>query len=543
MDSSARVTRQYRAGTLILETTFETADGAATLIDFMPPRDDTPNLVRLVLGRRGRIDFRTELVIRFDYGASVPWVRRLEDGGGLQAVAGPDMLVLRTPVPLHGEDLRTVGEFSVTAGDKAPFVLSYGPSYKARPSTPDSTAALAETETFWHDWAGRCPSVGPWTEAVKRSVLTLKALTYQPTGGIVAAPTTSLPERIGGPRNWDYRYCWLRDATFTLLAFMKLGYYHEARAWRDWLLRAIAGSPAQPQILYSITGEKHIPEWEVPWLAGYEASLPVRIGNAAATQLQFDVYGEVADALSEAERGGLPAPERTHNLRRLALGHLETIWREPDEGIWEVRGGRRHFTHSRVMVWVAFDRAARTAHALGDVTASERWRRIADDIHAEVCHRGFNPELGSFVQFYGSRQVDAALLHIPLVRFLPATTHACAARWRRSNGGSCVTVDWSCGMTRKRAWTGFPPGRARSSPAASGWPTIYVLQGRLAEARDLFEGLLGLQNDVGLLAEEYDPHTGRMLGNFPQAFSHVGLINTALYLTRAEGPAGERGIR
>jgi GH15 family glucan-1,4-alpha-glucosidase len=542
VDSTARVTRQYRAGTLILETTFETADGAATLIDFMPPRDDTPNLVRLVLGRRGRIDFRTELVIRFDYGASVPWVSRLEDGGGLQAVAGPNMLVLRTPVPLHGEDLRTIGEFSVTAGDKAPFVLSYGPSYyKARPSTPDSRAALAETETFWHDWAGRCPPVGPWTEAVKRSVLTLKALTYQPTGGIVAAPTTSLPERIGGPRNWDYRYCWLRDATFTLLAFMNLGYYHEARAWRDWLLRAIAGSPAQPQILYSITGEKHIPEWEVPWLAGYEASLPVRIGNAAATQLQFDVYGEVADALSEAERGGLPAPERTHNLRKLALGHLETIWREPDEGIWEVRGGRRHFTHSRVMVWVAFDRAARTAYALGDVAASERWRRIADDIHAEVCHRGFNPELGSFVQFYGSRQVDAALLQIPLVRFLPANdprmrgTVAAIERRLVRDGGLVMRYDTEEGVD------GLPAGEGAFLACSFWLADNYVLQGRLAEARHLFEALLALQNDVGLLAEEYDPHAGRMLGNFPQAFSHVGLINTALYLTRAEGPTGERG--
>jgi GH15 family glucan-1,4-alpha-glucosidase len=542
-DPSARIVRQYRDSTLILETTFETNTGAATLIDFMPPRDGTSNLVRVVLGQRGSIDFRTELIIRFDYGTSVPWVRRLEDGGGLQAVAGPDLLVLRTPVPLHGEDLHTVGEFTVTTGARVPFVLSYGPSYQPRPSTPDSMAALTATETFWHDWSGRCPIVGPWTEAVKRSLLTLKALTFHPTGGIVAAATTSLPERIGGQRNWDYRYCWLRDATFTLLAFMNLGYYDEARAWRDWLLRAIAGSPAQIQILYGIAGEKLLPAWEVPWLPGYEGSRPVRIGNAASAQFQLDVYGEIADAMFEALRGGLPTSERALDLRTVILEHLETAWRQPDEGIWEVRGGRRHFTHSKVMAWVAFDRAARMTASLGETSASERWRRIADEIHAEVCLRGFDPELGSFVQSYSSKQLDAALLQVPLVQFLPANdprmlgTVAAIERRLVRDGGLVMRYDTENGVD------GLPTGEGAFLACSFWLADNYVLQGRIAEARILFERLLTLRNDLGLLAEEYDPHAGRMLGNFPQAFSHVGLINTALNLARAEGPAQQRGCQ
>lgn len=541
VDPSPGIARQYRPGTVILETTFDTGHGAATLIDFMPPRDGTSNLVRLVVGRRGRVDFRTELVIRFDLGASVPWVSRLEDGGGLQAVAGPDLLVLRTPVPLRGEDQRTLGEFPVSAGETVSFVLSHGPSCGPRPSSADPLTALAATEAFWRDWSGRCPPVGPWTEAVTRSMLTLKALTYRPTGGIVAAATASLPERIGGSRNWDYRYCWLRDATFTLLALMNLGYYEEARAWRDWLLRAIAGSPAQMQTLYGIAGERRLPEWEVPWLPGYEGSRPVRIGNAAAAQFQLDVYGEIADALFQATRGGLPTPERAYDLRQATLDYLETVWREPDEGIWEVRAGRRHFTHSKVMAWVAFDRAAMSAQTLGDAAASARWRRLADEVHAEVCRQGFDADLGSFVQSYGSRQLDAALLQIPLVHFLPATdprmrgTVAAIERRLVLDGGLVLRYDTEKGVD------GLPSGEGAFLACSFWLADNYVLQGRFAEARALFERLLALRNDVGLLAEEYDPHAGRMLGNFPQAFSHVGLINTALNLTRAEGPARERG--
>jgi GH15 family glucan-1,4-alpha-glucosidase len=534
VDPSPRITRRYRDSTLILETMFETEQGSAMLIDFMPLSDGTFDLVRLVVGRRGRVDFRTDLVIRFEWGKSVPWVSGLEDENGLQAVAGPDILVLRTPVELHGEDHRTVGEFSVAAGETVPFVLSHGLSYQPRPRAIDPRLALARTERFWRDWSARCPPVGPWSEAVKRSLLTLKALTYAPTGGIVAAPTTSLPEQIGGPRNWDYRYCWLRDASFTLLALMNLGYYEEARAWRDWLLRAVAGSPAQVQILYGIAGEKHLPERELPWLEGYEGSRPVRIGNGAVAQRQLDVYGEVANAMFEARRGGLPTPQRGSDMRRTVLEHLETIWREPDEGIWEVRGERRHFTHSKVMSWVAFDRAAIMTNTAGDTRTSAHWRRIADEIHDEVCRSGFNPEIGSFVQFYGSERLDASLLQIPLVRFLPASdprvrgTLAAIERRLVRDGGLVMRYDTA------DAVDGLPPGEGAFLACSFWMADNYVLQRRFDDARTLFERLLALQNDLGLLAEEYDPRAGRMLGNFPQAFSHVGLINTAITLARAE---------
>ena len=541
VDPAARVTRRYRDGTLVLETRFETAEGAAAVIDFMPPHDTVANLMRLVIGERGRVAFETELVIRFDYGATVPWVSRLEDGAGIQAVAGPNMLVLRTPVPLHGEDLRTVGTFSVGAGERVPFVLSHGLSHHVHPSSASTADALARTETFWHDWSTRCPGAGEWTDAVKRSLLTLKALTYAPTGGIVAAPTTSLPERSGGTRNWDYRYCWLRDATFTLLALMNLGYYDEARAWRDWLLRVIAGSPSQIQILYGIGGERQLVEWEAQWLPGYEGAKPVRIGNAAVSQFQLDVYGEIADAMFQATRGGLATPERAAALRKLVLEYVAQVWREPDEGIWEIRGERRHFTHSKVMAWVAFDRSSRTAAAIGDEAAARGWRRIADEIHAEVCSKGFDPALGSFVQYYGSQQVDASLLQIPLVDFLPASdprvrgTIAAIERRLVLDGGLVMRYEPTGGVD------GLPPGEGAFLACSFWLADNYFLQGRLGEARQLFERLLALRNDVGLFAEEYDPAARRMLGNFPQAFSHVGLINTALNLTRGEGPARERG--
>ena len=530
----AGITRRYRDSTLILETMFETEQGSAMLVDFMPLSDGTSDIVRLITGQHGRLDFRIDLVIRFDCGVSVPWVSQLEDERGVQAVAGPDKLVLRTPVQLHGEDHRTVGEFSVAAGETVPFVLSHGLSHQPRPSVTDPKLALARTERFWRDWSARCPPVGPWNEAVKRSLLTLKALTYGPTGGIVAAPTTSLPEQMGGPRNWDYRYCWLRDASFTLLALMNLGYYDEARAWRDWLLRAVAGSPAQVQILYGIAGEKHLPERELHWLEGYEGSRPVRIGNAAVEQRQLDVYGEVANAMFEAVRGGLPTPQRGSDTRRIVLEHLEMIWREPDEGIWEVRGGRRHFTHSKVMAWVAFDRAAIMANTAGDTSMSTRWRRIADEIHGEVCRSGFDPELGSFVQFYGSRRLDASLLQIPLVRFLPASdprvrgTLAAIEQRLVRDGGLVMRYDTADDVD------GLPPGEGAFLACSFWLADNYILQRRFDDARGLFERLLALRNDLGLLAEEYDPRAGRMLGNFPQAFSHVGLINTAINLARAE---------
>ena len=440
---------------------------------------------------------------------------------------------------LRGEDLHTVGRFSVAEGETVPFVLTYGPSYLPRSTPAGATAALTRTEKFWRDWSDRCRPVGPWTEPVRRSLLTLKALSYAPTGGIVAAATTSLPEQIGGPRNWDYRFCWLRDATLTLLAFMQLGYHDEARAWRDWLRRAVAGTPAQMQIMYGIGGERRLPEWEVAWLPGYEGSRPVRVGNAAASQIQLDVFGELADALYQARRGGLQISERHNAFRTAILEHLETAWHEPDEGIWEVRGGHRHFTHSKVMAWVAFDRASTVVRELGDHDTAARWRRVADEIHAEICSKGFDSGIGSFVQSYGSRQLDASLLQIPLVGFLPASDDRvrgtiAAIEQRLMHGGFVMRYDTETGID------GLPPGEGAFLACSFWLADNYVLQGRQADARVLFDPLLGLCNDVGLLAEEYDPRTGRMLGNFPQAFSHIGLINTACNLGRIAGPARER---
>ena len=409
--------RRYRPGTLVLETEFQTEAGSAVVIDFMRPADGA-DLVRIVTGRSGRVVFQTELVVRFNYGSAVPWVNRLDDGT-LNAIAGPERVVLRTPATLYGEDLRTVGEFAVEAGESIPFVLSYGPSFQSPRPAIDPFDALARTEAFWRQWSDRCPEVGSWTEAVKRSLITLKALTYAPTGGIVAAATTSLPERIGGVRNWDYRYCWLRDATFTLLALMHLGYYDEAREWRDWLIRAIAGSPSQVQIMYGVGGERWLPELTVPWLPGYENSAPVRIGNGACEQLQLDVFGEIADVMLQTLKAGMAPSERGRALRPAVLDYLATAWKQPDEGIWEVRGGPQHFVHSKVMAWVAFDRAANELEAQAFNEAGRRWREIADEIHAEVCARGFDRDLNSFVQAYGSKLLDASLLLIPLVGFLP----------------------------------------------------------------------------------------------------------------------------
>jgi GH15 family glucan-1,4-alpha-glucosidase len=532
------VTRRYLPGTLVLETEFETDTGRASLIDFMSTTDGS-HLVRIVMGRRGRVLLRTELVARFNYGATVPWVDRLEDGA-LNAIAGPERLVLRSPAALHGEDLRTVGEFSVAAGESIPFVLSYGSSFQDPPAAIDAFNVLERTQSFWRQWSDRCPAVEPWSEAVKRSLITLKALTYAPTGGILAAATTSLPEHLGGVRNWDYRYCWLRDATFTILAFMHLGYYDEARAWRDWLVRAVAGSPRQVQIAYGLGGERWLPELLIPWLPGYEQSAPVRIGNAAHEQLQLDVFGEIVDAMSQTLKAGMQPPERARTVRPVVFEYLATAWRQPDEGIWEVRGEPQHFVHSKVMAWVAFDRASGELESRTFNDPGQRWKALADEIHAEVCERGFDPDLGSFVQAYGSKRLDASLLLIPLVGFLPASDPRVRGTVKAIEEKLLIGGEFVRRYETENPGDGLPAGEGAFLACSFWLIENYVLQGRRADARTLFERLLSRCNDVGLLAEELDPLTGRMLGNFPQAYSHVGLINCALSLSRGTGPAEER---
>ena len=526
--------RRYRPGTLVLDTEFRSSHGSAVVTDFMIPGDGA-YLVRIVTGLRGRLEFRAELIMRFDYGATVPWVTRLDDGG-LSAIAGPDRLVLWTTVALKGEDLKTIGTFSVEEGQSKTFVLSYGLSFRNPPPAFDAFDALQRTEEFWRDWSERCPDVSPWTDAVKRSLITLKALTYAPTGGIVAAATTSLPEFIGGIRNWDYRYCWLRDATFTLLALMHLGYYEEARDWQNWLLRAVAGSPEQIQILYGVGGERWLPELTIPWLSGYEGSSPVRVGNDARQQFQLDVIGEVADALFQARKGGIASTERGNAIRPVVLNYLAKIWKNPDEGIWEVRGGPQHFVHSKVMAWVAFDRAAKE----GTTEAAKRWREIADEIHAEVCDRGFDPELGSFVQAYGSKRLDASLLLLSLVGFLPATDPRVTGTLEAIERKLVVDGEFVLRYEPENTADGLPPGEGAFLVCSFWLVDNYILQGRHVEACKLFERLLSHCNDVGLLAEEFNPRAGRMLGNFPQAYSHVGLINCALNLSREACPAKER---
>jgi GH15 family glucan-1,4-alpha-glucosidase len=537
-DAAVRVTRRYRGDTLILETRFESADGAATLIDFMPLRDNHCNLMRLLVGERGTMRMRMELVIRFGYGAIVPWVTRL-DQQTLRAIAGPDMLILHTPVALHGEGLTTVGEFDLAAGQQLPFVLTYCASHLPPPEAPDPRAALNATKSFWTEWAGKCQADEPWRGAIVRSLLTLKALTYAPTGGIIAAPTTSLPEQLGGPRNWDYRFCWVRDATLTLLALMNAGYFGEAECWRDWLLRAVAGSPQQMQIMYGIAGERRLTEWELPWLTGYERSIPVRVGNAAHSQLQLDVYGEVMDALHVARRGGLAAGESGWGVQLALLAHLEKIWTKPDEGIWEIRGPRCHFTHSKVMAWVAFDRAIKSAEQFRLDGPVERWRAVRDAICEDVCRRGFDSELGSFVQCYGTKRLDASLLLLPCMGFLPPSD----PRIR----GTIAAIErglMADGLVRRydtdHTEDGLPPGEGAFLACSFWLVDAYVMLGRIDDARRLFDRLTALRNDLGLLSEEYDPAARRLLGNFPQAFSHVALVNSAFNLTRWRKPAEQR---
>src|ERR1700730_17547511 len=540
-DAKTRITRRYRGNSLILETRFETSEGAVLLVDFMPFRPETPNIIRLVVGERGHVGIDTELVLRFGYGAIVPGVTRLDDGT-LRAIAGPEMVLLRTSVHLVGQNIqnmKTVGEFTVAAGETVPFLLTHADSHLPPPAALDPQSALDETETLWNEWSKKCRPAGHCSNAIVRSLITLKALTYWPTGGIVAAPTTSLPEQLGGVRNCDYRFCWLRDATLTLLGLMNAGYDQEANDWREWLLRAVAGSPEQGQIMYGISGERRLTEWEVPWLPGYENSAPVRIGNAGYRQRQLDVFGEVMDALHQARVNGLAASESGWALQIAFLAHLENIWGDPDEGIWEVRGGRKHFTYSKMMAWVAFDRAVKSAETFGLSAPLDRWRAVAAQIHSDVVRGGFDHELGSFVQSYGSKQLDASLLLMPSVGFLPPDD------WRvqgtvRAIEQRLLVEGLVMRYDTKEMQDGLPPGEGAFLACSFWLVDAYILQKRWRDARVLFDRLLELRNDLGLLSEEYDPRTRRLVGNFPQAFTHVALINSGFNLTRSEKPAEQR---
>jgi len=536
-----RVTRRYRPNTLILETAIETPEGAVTVIDFMPPRGTNSDIVRLVRGDRGRVTMRTELVLRFDYGHTVPWVSRLADGT-FRAIAGPDMVVMHTPVELRGEDLTTVATFDVEAGTTVPLVLTHGPSHLPPPEAIDPEASLIATEQFWVEWAGRCRSDGEWADAITRSLITLKALTYAPTGGIVASPTTSLPEQLGGSRNWDYRFCWLRDSTLTLLALMNAGYYDEAQAWRDWLLRAAAGSPWQLQIMYGLAGERRLTEYDATWLPGYEDSRPVRLGNAAHDQLQLDVFGEVLDTLHHARRGGLETRSPDWAFQRAILEHLERIWNQPDQGMWEMRSPPRHFTFSKIMTWVAFDRGIRAIEDGGLDGPLARWRDIRQRIHDEVCEAGFDRQIGSFVQSYGSSDLDASLLLLPTTGFLPPNDpRVCgtinAIERKLFVDGFVLRYD------TRTSEDGLPPGEGAFLACSFWLVDALLLIGRADDARRLFERLLGLRNDLGLLAEEYDTAANRLVGNFPQAFSHIALVNSAHNLSHATKPAEQRSAR
>jgi GH15 family glucan-1,4-alpha-glucosidase len=523
--------RRYVGDTLVLETAFETSAGTCAVIDFMPLRATVPRLVRVVEGRRGTVSVRSELVLRFDYGSIVPWVQKYDHG--IEAIAGANAAHLSTPVQTHGENLTTVAEFSVAQGQRVPFVLTWHRSFDPPPEPIDPEAALRETVAWWSEWAGRCTYRGEWNALVKRSLLTLKAMTYAPSGGIVAAPTASLPEHIGGVRNWDYRYCWLRDATLTLVALVNCGYIDEATAWREWLLRAVAGDPSKLQIMYGVGGERRLEEYEVPWLAGYEGSKPVRVGNAAHAQFQLDVYGELVDAMYRARLAGLNENPTGWTLGRALAGFLEKAWDEPDEGIWEVRGPRRHFTHSKVMAWVAIDRMIKSAERSHPDAPLDRWRALRTAIHDRVCRDGFNTRLNSFVQSFDSELLDAALLMIPIVGFLPpddprvAGTVAAVER-HLMRDGFVMRYDTS------KSDDGLPPGEGMFLPCSFWLADNYALIGARDKARELFERLTGLCNDVGLLSEEYDPTARRLVGNFPQAFSHLGLVNTALNLAKSQ---------
>jgi GH15 family glucan-1,4-alpha-glucosidase len=542
VDEAFHVSRRYRPDTLILETTFETPTGAATIIDFMPLREGNPELIRIVRGDRGHVRFRLELALRFGYGHVTPWVSRT-DGGAHRAIAGPDMVVLRTPVGIQGSARTMEAEFVVTEGDTTPFTLTWAPSHEPLPTASSPRRALADTEVFWTGWAARADVAGPWSEAVRRSLITLKALTHAPTGGVVAAATTSLPEQIGGPRNWDYRYCWIRDATLTLLALMNAGYYDEAQAWRDWLLRAVAGSPADMQIMYGVAGERRLTEWEADWLAGYEASRPVRIGNAASTQFQLDVYGELADSLHQARRGGLTGNEAAWTVERALTDHVARVWTQPDDGIWEDRSERKHYTFSKVMAWVTLDRAVQAVERFGLPGEGDRYREVREAIREDILAKGFDAERNSFVRSYGSKTVDASLLLLAELGFVEASDPRFA--------GTVAAIEQDLmhdgfihRYDTRQVDDGLPGGEGAFLVCTFWLVDAYVMLGRLDDAEALFERLLAVRNDVGLLAEEYDPALARQVGNFPQAFSHIGLINAAFNLARARGEDGhtiERG--
>ena len=538
-----RTSRRYRDNTLILETRFETATGVVDLIDFMPPRGNASDVVRLVRGVSGRVKLRMQLVIRFGFGVDIPWVKKNGDGSGLLAICGPDMTVLRTPVETRGEDLTTVADFWVGEGETVPFVLTYGPSHLPVPAPIDPALALQETETFWNEWSSRCTYEGEQRELVIRSLITLKALTYAPTGGLVAAPTTSLPEKLGGQRNWDYRFCWLRDATFTLLALMNSGYTEEALAWHNWLLRAVAGSPDNMQIMYGIMGERRLLEWEAGWLPGYEGAQPVRVGNAAHAQLQLDVYGELIDAFHQWRMAKLELDEGSWALECTVLEHLAKQWDQPDHGIWERRGDGKHYVSSKVMTWVAFDRGIKSAEKFGFKAPLEKWRALRDTIHRDVCEKGFDRELNSFVESYGSKLLDASILLLPSVGFLPPSD----PRVR----GTLQAIEKH--LMRDGFVLRHDPREVSSEQqpiegaflACSLWlADAYVLTGEFDKARALFDRVVAVANDLGLLAEEFDSGAGRQTGNFPQALTHIALINTAHNLCGAkqatEKPAMQR---
>jgi GH15 family glucan-1,4-alpha-glucosidase len=520
-------TRRYLHNTMVLETTWETDEGSVQVFDFMPPRGDAPDVVRIVEGIRGSVEMRSELVIRFDYGHVVPWVRRIDHAR--LAVAGPDALCFRTPAHTRGESMRTISEFTIDEGERVPFALTWYPSHHDPPAAIEPEVALAETESFWREWNEHCTVdlTSDWHDLLQRSLMVLKTLTYAPTGGIVAAPTTSLPEWIGSVRNWDYRYCWLRDATLTLLAFLHAEHIEEALDWRSWLLRAVAGDPADLQIMYSVAGERRLTELELPWLRGYESSAPVRIGNAASEQLQVDVYGEVMDALYQARVHGLAKEQHAWDLQKTLLRYLAEAWAEPDQGIWEIRGPRRHFVHSKAMAWVAFDRAVRSVEEQELDGPVDEWRALRDAIHEDVCTNGFDDTIGSFVQSYGSQELDASLLLLPLAGFLPASDERVAgtiAAIERELLHDGFVLRY---RTHEDGVDGLPPGEGVFLPCSFWLVDCYELVGRHDEALALFERLIALANDVGLLAEEYDPVAKRLLGNFPQAFTHLALVNSA----------------
>src|ERR1051326_5242823 len=529
-DKIDKIRRRYRGDTLILETEFETASGIIRLIDFMPPRGKNPDLIRIIEGVSGQVRLNMELIIRFEYGSIIPWVRKAHDG--LEAIAGPDALILRTPVETRGKNLTTVAEFTISEGERIPFVLTWFAAHEEPPCPVHAEHALRDTEKYWNDWAQRCHYRGPWREAVVRSLLTLKGLTYAPTGGLVAALTTSLPEEIGGVRNWDYRFCWLRDAALILLVLLRAGYLEEATSWRQWLLRAIAGSPSQMQTIYGVSGERRLIEYEVPWLSGYENSRPVRIGNAASNQFQLDVYGEVLAAVWQGDCAGIKMTEPDWALMIQLMKFLEAHWQEPDEGIWEVRAGRQQFTHSKMMAWLAFDRAIRMVEECEREAAEhlDRWRKVRDEIHAQVCDRGYNPRKKAFTQVYGSDALDASLLTMPLVGFLPADDE----RIRGTIEGIERELMHDGLVLRYRPQEegidGLPGTEGVFLPCSFWMAMCWHLLDRKKEARELFERLLDLRNDLGLLSEEYDPRQKRQLGNFPQAFSHVALVSCARLL-------------